>query len=225
MVNTKALLSLTLISGLILSAPLFAQKNGFYAGGQLGYSDTNNTPDLPNSSKPPISMVNGKPVGFNAYADESSDENGLGGRLYAGYQFNKYLALESGYTHYADTNVDNAFGLKGYNYDLHSYSVDTMAKGMLPITDHFHLYAKGGAAVLEQDKIDYHYVSNTVNGVTVNSLSDEPSTGKDGSFQPAYALGAEYAFTDHLAADIAWNKVGFSDNQPSIATVGFSYHF
>lgn len=101
-----------------------AASNGLYAGGSLGYGDIDN------------SAGHLIPFTSDAWVD------GMAGRLFAGYQFNKYLALEGGYS----------FQENGFLKATTQNSGDLEAKGMWPITERFNIFGKLGGAYVSQDQ-------------------------------------------------------------------------
>lgn len=104
------------------SSAASAAANGLYGGAELGYGD--------------IDTSAGHLFPFTS--DTAND--GLAGRLFSGYQFNKYLAAEGGW----------GFQEQGFLKATNQYDFDLAAKGMWPITQTFGLYGKVGAAYVDQ---------------------------------------------------------------------------
>jgi len=106
MINKKVL-SLSLLAGsLALSSAAFASADhGMYVGGALGYSASDYTASNQgvNSGIPhTFSFDGGDGITKNIAGSKKADEDntGLGGRIFAGYQINKYFGVEGGYTQY-----------------------------------------------------------------------------------------------------------------------------
>ena len=169
-------------------------------------------------------------------AKTKTDQDHLGGRVYIGYQFSQYFALESGYTQYGKTEVKNAYGLSNstyvnHNVDLNNSAIDLVAKGMLPIGHNFDLFAKGGAAYVSADTIKqpayvgvYHLTPPYLisNGASYNSYQEE-TTHK---LLPTAGLGAEYSFNDSLSMDLTYSIIpGSGDIQTSqLVSLGLALH-
>ncbi|WP_417883672.1 outer membrane beta-barrel protein [Vibrio rumoiensis] len=89
-------LACAFIISTIAAAPAFADANkGFYIGGGVGAAAFS-SPDLEDD------VDDGDIDGVD---DINFDSSGLAYNLYAGYQFNRVVALELSYNNYADTKV------------------------------------------------------------------------------------------------------------------------
>lgn len=96
-----------------------SSNSGIYLRGQLGYdffSYTNSVSQL----------------GYSYFS--STNSGGIAGRVSAGYDFNKYFALESGYSLWS---YDGIFSRSPLSI------IDFMAKATLPINQFF-VFAEGG---------------------------------------------------------------------------------
>ncbi|NNM58351.1 MAG: outer membrane beta-barrel protein, partial [Legionellales bacterium] len=158
--------------------------------------------------------------------DKTDVDNGnLGARAYLGYQFNKYLSLESGYTQYSHTDVNNIDGVRGADLSLYQGAIDAVAKVSLPLTQKINIYAKGGAAYVMTQGVDSSvYVNVQPNQINANL---DYGTKNIDEFRPTYAVGVSYDLTQHLSTDVSWSQiVGGNDIATSnFASLGLSYHF
>lgn len=123
-------------------------QSGIYLGGQVGYVEPNNSHadfTWSNLLFPLISKT--------------------GSRLFVGYTFNDYFALEAGYESLVDGKETGGI----LNKKQHAYlsGFDLLGKGILPLNQYFSLFLKGGTAYIHQDILDA-----TDGGVTVNYESD-----------------------------------------------------
>lgn len=113
-----------------------ADDTGWYIGGNVGQS----TADI---DAPRIKS--GLQAGGLTTTDFKEDERNNGFKLFGGYQFNRYLALEGGYfdlgefSYVANTlptgTVSGNLSVRGVNLDL---------VGLLPFTDKFSAFARAG---------------------------------------------------------------------------------
>ena len=218
----------------------FAAKNSFYFGGQLGYSDSDYSASNQNLVNADVSFVDNTgsrlistPLGT---AKTSTDQDHLGGRVYLGYQFNKHFALESGYTQFGKTEVNNAYGLTSNRYinhdvDLNNAAIDLVAKGMLPVGHKFDLFAKGGVAYVDADTIDrpalvsFSHTSSPFivsNSASVTSYHEETTT----KLLPTAGVGAEYTINPRLSMDLSYSIIpGSGDIKTSqLVALGLAFH-
>lgn len=138
----------------------------------------------------------------------SGDDDGFAARGYVGYDFNKYLGLEAGYTYLPKTTYDLGGG------DIKNYAVDLLGKISYPVNNAFSIFAKAGAGYLNQKH------ENALGGSTTND-----------KVVPAFGVGAAYQIMPNLAIDASWLR--YSGNYDStdgvtnvdFASVGLSYKF
>ena len=194
-------LILMFLSGITIKSIASTDDKGVYIGGQLGYSDSD--------------------FG-NIY---NSRNGGIGGRVYLGYQFNKYFALEGGYTRFADQKMRIYSDIGHESLSLHPESLDLSLKGILPLNDKISLYAKAGPAYLrEQTVSSYRYSSYNNNNDPQVTTQSATWVSKENSAELAYGLGIEYKLTDNLSTDLSWLAVGIGHGMPNLASLGLSYH-
>lgn len=181
-----------------LSEPVHAASIGPYFGVGAGYSALQPASD--------------------AYME---DEGGLGGRVFAGYNFNQYFGLESNYARFFKTRyVLNDYQNVAIDYKLAALSV--VAKGYLPFPENgpFNLYASIGAAQAYAD-IDANVHSTT--------FFIESASG----VVPVLGFGASYDLNKRFMTvlDCAlYGKKKADDNHfgirsGALATVGLAYKF
>jgi OOP family OmpA-OmpF porin len=142
--------------------------SGFVGGLQGGYGQTN-----------------WKTSDFDPFSDFISvSDDGFAGRIYVGYDFNKYLGLQTGYTYLPDTdftiNVSNISETETAN----TYALDLVLKASLPVTDQFSVFAKGGVSYLK-------------------ASSDEANESNTGL---AYGAGVAYQITPNVGVDASWTR-------------------
>lgn len=213
------------LAGALLSSSAFAAKDGLYVGGQVGYGSNNSSASSLNASSIPIAIGNTQTT-LSGPANVSVDNDGIAGRAFLGYQFNKYLSLEGGYTQYSDTTINNVYGVRGSDESLFEGAIDGVVKGSLPITDRFSLYAKGGVAyAMAQDlgKNDVTSVSSSQSGLIY--LNDY-NTQNNYAFRPTYGVGASFDITNRLSTDISWSQIVGGNSIPTtnFAALGLTFH-
>lgn len=106
----------------------------------------------------------------------------------AGYQFNKYLAAELGYISFLDASSSTS-GTNGGSTSSSLGGFDFNAKGIIPVTDKFSVFAKGGM-------IDMQESIRVTDNATATIL-----TSKDSVWTPDFGGGVSY----NLAHNVALN--------------------
>ena len=149
------------------------------------------------------------------------NDGGLGGRFFAGYNFNQYFGIESNYsTFYKTRYTPNDYQNLSIDYQLNALSL--VAKGYLPLAEGspFNLHASIGAAQVYAD-IDAMNQSTKL-------LSDS-----DSGLVATIGFGASYDINQHVTADLEasvfGNKEGnyshFGIQSAALATLGLAYKF
>lgn len=222
---TKKTLLLCGITGALVSSSAFATtNNGFYVGGQFGYAGNNSSASSLNAVSVPV-VVGSTQYNLMGPAKTTVDNDNIGGRAYIGYQFNRFLSLEGGYTQYSDTVLNNVYGVRGQDQSLFEGALDGVVKGSFPITKRVSIYAKGGAAyVFTQNLPDYKPTALTL--ANAPNLLDV-DTNNIYEFRPTYGAGVNVDITQRLSADVSWSQIVGGDNVPTtnFAGVGLAFHF
>lgn len=190
-----------------------ATDSGIYLGVQAGYGDTNWN-DIKGSND----------AGF-ANVSTSVKDTGFAGRLFAGYDFNQYLAVEGGYTYFPNSDITNTFQTSAINfggivvpastetdkYTIKTYGLDLVGRINVPVYQNFGLYAKAGPGYLHTSGFG----------------------GNVGNVDLVYGFGADYKITDHLIADASFTRfngdhqLNSSSYQPNadLYALGLAYKF
>jgi hypothetical protein len=100
----------------------------------------------------------------------SSHLSGFAWNANLGYQFNRYVALESGYTRFHDISVPGG--------KITTQGVDLLAKGILPINSQFNVFAKAGA---------------------MDVFTSFPGSVKRSRITPEFGIGTGYNVTRNVA--------------------------
>lgn len=176
-----------LISSFTWMAPMLASAEGLYAGINLGIG-------MPNLKTP------------NGVDKDSQTVAGI----VAGYQFNRYLAVEGQYTGIGKV-TDNLSG------SAKADALSLTAVGRLPLNDAFDVYGKLGVAATKSK------VSSDL-----NAYNDATHTGA------TYGLGAEYHFDQAISMRVSWDHYqaevdktagGSKSFDANVTSVGVIYAF
>lgn len=148
---------------------------------------------------------------------------GFGGRVFAGYNFNRYFGVEAGFAQYAQSKytisspVNNAHGTLKYTMN----ALDVVGKAYLPISETgFNLYALGGAARVNSEQKFTLSASGFKGNVS-------QTTHK---IRPVYGVGASYDVSAHVTTNLEFSHIqgtGSKSNVPSanMVTLGLAYNF
>ncbi|MBA3660823.1 MAG: outer membrane beta-barrel protein [Gammaproteobacteria bacterium] len=188
-------ISVTALCLALLSNVALAALPGMYAGAGIGLSKQLTSTDF---------IFNSSPVGTTL--EQSRQNGGLGGRVFAGFNFNEYFGLEGSYARFNDSEYKSTITspvstyVANLDYTMNTYNL--VGKAYLPLgeTRNFNLYALGGVAYVNSQSD----LKETINNVTISK--DSVTNNK---FRPVYGLGASY---DIPASNVTTN-LEFSHTQ------------
>lgn len=144
-------------------------------------------------------------AGNGITSQSTLDETDTGFKLFAGYQYNKNLAVEFGYVDLGKPIELNsvvtapAAGTVKATIKNNGWNLDVV--GIAPIDDAFSVFGKIGLYV-SKTTLD---VSGSGGGAAAAYSASKTETS------PKFGLGANYAFTKNVGARIEWeryNKLG-----------------
>lgn len=150
------------------------------------------------------------------------DNNALGYKLQAGYQFTPNFALEGGYVDLGQQNYHVAYdtGWAKAKVDPRGFNIDAL--GILPVNDSLSVFGKAGAI---EAKTRYHIEGADADG----GFAD----GRDKyRVSPNFGVGAEYAVNDAAAVRLELerfedlgSKNTTGEQNVDLVSLGVSYHF
>ena len=191
--------------------PLMAESttdysSGWYVGGNIGMSTANIdeekiTQNLTNPS----------------YTD---DENALGYKLFGGYQFNKYFALEGGYFNLGkfDYALSTGSGTAEGNIKIMGINLDAVAT--LPITEKFSAFGRVGAT--------YAQAKDSFSSTGTISFADTDPKENDLNYK--FGAGLQYAITDAIGIRLEAERYRINDavgnmGDIDLFSIGLTYRF
>jgi len=172
-VNFKQAIALTGLAAATagISPLAFAQDSGWYLGGSGGQS---NIKDF---------CQNPLPVGT------SCDDTSSTYSVFGGYQVNKYLGVELGYTDINDNKVSDSTTAVTWKVK----GVELLGVGTIPINPYFDVYGKVGAFFWD--------VNQSCTGTSC-LYGSQGETGTD----LTYGLGAQFNFSKFVAARVQYQR-------------------
>jgi hypothetical protein len=184
MTKTKILRGV-LLPCLLAALPAAAQDTGWYAGaaaGQASYREICHDFD----------DIVGTPGAFDCQTREAT-----GGKVFAGWRFHRYLAVELTYLDFGKahaTGVANGAPVEG---KMAVKAAGLSAVGMLPVSDELWVFARLGGLQTQSN--------STLNGVTLASRDEtEIHTGIGGMYQFSrrWAARLEYERSSDIKIDL-----------------------
>lgn len=198
--------------------------HGWYAGLGLGQSKASDWAAADFNAQ--VAALGKAPNGAGA------DQRSTGFKAYAGYQFNRYLALEGGFADFNDvkatvtyTQTGNPRGSSYFTAENDAWML--AAVGTLPVTDKVSVFAKLGASNWSSNQ---RASSALITGQLIDSATyPYPQTDKVyRGVDPYYGVGASYALLDNLALRAEWERFKFDApniNHIDLMTAGISMKF
>lgn len=169
------LVKLGMLCALLAAGRMAAAQEGWYAGLTLGASNTELSNTLVESP------------GAISYS-LSGDKRDPGFKVLAGYRFNRYFAMEGGYTHLGEfrrTRDITAPAIGAVNADVRMKGLVVDAVGIVPMRPGLSLYGKAGAFLSETKT--FRATSGAASlppGVSHTDITDE--------INPKVGLGIKY---------------------------------
>ena len=201
-------------SAIILMASSFAsaEYSSWYMGANVGQSNADfNAQD-----------VGRKVAGASLTANSiTSDDTDTGYKLFGGYQFNEYFALEGGYFNLGESSFtinttpagrfDSKTSVSGFNLD---------AVAIWPIADMFSMYGRFG--------VNYAEAKNDYSTTGIVTVANSSSKEKKGDYK--YGIGFQFKFSDNVDIRVEGERYRVT-NIPGnkdfidLASVGLTYRF
>ncbi len=184
---------------------------GFYLGASAGQART----DVPTGE------FNDDLLGLGvATARTTSDDKDTGWKLYAGYQFNRNLALELGYADlgkFTLTGVTTGPSIRAHG-DIKVKALSLDAVGIAPVAGRVALFGKLGVTYWDTD------INVSATGA---GLTDRSSDSDDG-FGWKAGLGARFDITRNVGVRLEWERyfrVGEDKDDVDLLSLGLQFRF
>jgi OOP family OmpA-OmpF porin len=160
----------------LLAVPSWSQDAGFYIGGSIGQSRAKDSCD-----------------DVTAF---SCDDKDTAWKLLAGYQFNRYLAAEIGYTELGEFTIGGALSGVSVSGTIEVRAFELVGVGSLPLMERFSAYGKLGA---------YHAETEATLTGTLGPISIS-QTDKESNTDVTFGFGLRYDFTRNLGIRGEWQR-------------------
>jgi OOP family OmpA-OmpF porin len=183
-----------------------AAEGDWYAGVSLGTAEANE-------------------IGFEDIDDGSAlsgsiDDNDFGWKIFGGYAYNQYVAIEGAYVDLGEVSINAESDGGGVSFDpgpvtaaIKATGFSLSVIGFMPINERLGLHAKIGYFAWEADQS------------LSNSAFQPVSVEFDGS-DPTFGVGATYEVNDRLAIRGEYEKyVDIDEVDGSLFSLGLQYAF
>lgn len=200
-------LAVAIVSLSVLTGSSFAANPGTYLGLGLGASK------ILSADK---NMIEGENI------RSSHTLGGVGGRVFAGYNFTRYAGAEMGVARYAPSkyNANSTIDGDAISLKYNMYAIDLVGKAYLPLGESgFNAYALGGVA-----RVNSKQQAN----ISIDSykVSRSETTNK---FRPIYGLGVSYDVTSNVTTNAEFTQIkgnGKTSSVPSanMLTLNVAYN-
>lgn len=173
----KKIIALSLFA---LSTAALAQNTGWYVGGSVGQSKTKFKSD---------------DFAWNfAGISETKDETDTAWKLFGGYNFNQYLAVEVGYANLGAPKYNyNGAGMSG-QMKVEQSSAFAAAKATLPVGSQFNVFGKLGAT------------NNHSKSVWTSTIAD--GSDSDNHVRALFGVGAEFLPLKNVGIRVEYENYG-----------------
>ena len=186
---------------ILIATPAWSQDAGFYLGASIGQSRAKDFCD--------------DSGGF------SCDDKDTAWKLFGGYQFNRHLAVEAGYTDLGEVGVSGVLSGVSVRGTVEVTAFELMGVGSIPLMDRFSLYGKLGLYHAETKQ----NVTGSLGTVTVTDNDKEKNTDL------TFAFGARFDITRNLGVRAEWQRyldVGggeIGEDDVDVLSVGLLFRF
>ncbi len=205
----KAVFAAVAAAALSLPSLAFAQ---FYVGGSLGQ----------NSAR---FDSNDFATGLAAVT-ETQDKKETAYKLFVGYDFSKFLAVEAGYANLGTPTYRYAFGAFTGAAEMDQSALFVAAKGTFAVNERFGVFGKLG---LTRNKAE---VTGSTNSPALDALVGTPFSASKSKVRPLIGIGAEWNMNKNLSLRAELEDFGkFGDTNTTGVTkarlfsIGAAYRF
>ena len=203
------------VAGALIAGPASAADLGGYVGIAAGQSRANVDKGEIDSAFASLGLG----------SRTSTDETDFGFKVYGGYQFNQYFAVEGGYTNLGKAKSHTVFTSGGSGTadgEWKSYSIDVSALGILPLGNQFALFGRAGVSLWD---VKFDFSANGSGGAASTSESENgvsPLLGIGGMISLSSNWTARAEFERHFSVGKS-DTTGKSDID--LISVGLQYRF
>lgn len=144
----------------------------------------------------------------------SKDEQNRAWYIFAGMQFNRNFALQTGYMQFGEVKFEGINGVSGAKSDYSQKALEISGKLIYPLSSVATVYAKGGGAFVNLDRSPN----------SLASVANIPSSDKT-KIKPIYGIGFTYEFYPGISGEVAWTEISGGNDIETSNFVGIGVNF
>lgn len=209
--GTPTVIGLALLA-LLASSATSAADTGWYGGASVGVTEEDVNFDK--------NFQAALPPGF-AITSYSDGDNDSGFKVFTGYQFNNFIAVEGGFFDLGDFDYRTTTTPDGYQYgnlDVDGWNIDLV--GTLPLTQRLSALGRYG----------FSYADTGSSLYGIGSTPSTQTTFHEKKSNYKYGFGLQYAFTDALdlrleAERFRIDEASGSKGDVDMFSLGFVFRF
>lgn len=212
----KRLVTALIVSAFSASAFAQSAQSGWYLGASVGQSRVDVSNDL-------------LPIVGATSTSLSKDETDTAYKVFAGYRFNRYVAVEGGWVDLGEVKATRTMTAPApggtFSGKIESYGVMLDAVGTFPLGQNFNVFGKAGA-FFSTTKTRLATSGNVVLGASVDASEKETEVNLK------LGLGGQYDFTKSLGVRLEWERffdVGkkstTGEGDVELISIGLQYRF
>lgn len=183
------------------SASAYAQiaNNGLYLGGGGGGVKYNGFNQL-------CRDITGALPGFDVDAKCDSEETAAAWKLFGGYRWNQYVAIEAGYISLGEVSGNTEIFGQDVNGKISGHAIFGELIGSIPLGQRARAFGKLGISTLTAE------LSTDVFAVPLagSAFGTTSSFSKDFT-ETMFGLGLEFGFSDKVMGRLEWERIDFED--------------
>lgn len=205
------LLTTLIFAAVGFTTSAYAVEEGFYLGLNLGTSNTHNIQRnvRTNNCAVPIPIA---PL-------TNANSKGPAERLFMGYQFNRYAAMEGGITHFANSTYDP--GPSAISKPIvKEAALDIVGKGIYPFFETgIDAYAKAGLGILHATTATSFSASDIMSTCTARKTTT--------TVRPMFGAGVSYDISQNWVVDLSYTRITAASDtkEADLLSLGISYHW
>ncbi len=148
----------------------------------------------------------------------SVDDTDTAWKIFAGYQYNRYLGVEVGYVDLGEIDVDaitTAPTAATIKADVETQGVALSVVGSYPINDKFSVFGRVGAFYWDTEAS----AAAVVSGAVAKASED------DDGIDLLFGAGAEYGFTRNIGVRLEWERYDVDGDDVDMISGNLLYRF
>ena len=194
----RVLISAVVLSTFIAGAQAQNTNQGFFLGGGVGGAKYNGFNQL-------CRDITGALPGFEVDASCDSDETVFGGKLFGGWRWNPYVAVEAGFASLGEASGNTIIFGRDVNGNISVDALFAELVGSYPLGERVRVLGKLGITALDAE------LNTDVFPVPLDVAVPQGTSFSKSFTEAVFGAGLEYGFSDKLMGRVEWERYDFGD--------------